>query len=72
MYTETSSLRTLKIMPRNLNEIVRSLNAASGYFSGSTKFYCAGILEISMEARNRVNRVVVPARQAKQVGGIDS
>ncbi len=24
MYTETSSLRTLKMMPRNLNEIVRS------------------------------------------------
>jgi hypothetical protein len=24
LYTETSSLRTLKIMPRNLKEIVRS------------------------------------------------
>jgi hypothetical protein len=48
------------------------MNSASGYFSGTTKFYRAGILEQSMGVRNRVNRVVVPALQAKQVGGIDS
>ncbi len=33
---------------------------------------CAGILEQSMGARNRVNWVAVPARQASQAGEIDS
>jgi hypothetical protein len=32
LYTETSSLRTLKIMSRNLNEIVRSWIRLQGYF----------------------------------------
>ncbi len=34
MYTETSSLRTLKIMPRNLNEILSSWIRLKEYCNG--------------------------------------
>ncbi len=44
LYTEASSLRTLKIMPRNFNEIVRSWIRLPGSIpdSSDTVEYCIG------------------------------